>query len=329
MVVTLPALSHIMPDFNCKRKDILTGLKSLIGQIVHVPRSSFNGGNRLAGHDTMRIIGVSISHTDNIQCTVKCLDTNATCKIWPWQLMHSGSVALSRDICFTPAETNYTPSQCRNQEVARWCKRLLQPGDNALVLDGMSGGTSTALRGCNIDGLTIYSANTCQNTALVRAVAGDRPLYLPLSTPGKRWPPKGIMELLGLSLDKPHMLSDDARQACSAPALLLDMYGTWQKDYNRILQGLVRTSPRVILLTYCTRNSPYRPSIPDNYTCVYHGHRASMRWIILVPTKPASTYRNRNVDEEETTIESETKMVRPTTASRYTDRCNRKRSRLG
>jgi hypothetical protein len=288
-----------MPDFDCTRAVVRTGVKErIVGRTVRVPKASFIGGNGLTGYDTMRITGVSISHAGNLQCTVKCLETAATCKIWPWQLMHSGAVSLASDdpVCFAPADEGYTPSRLRNSVAARWCKSLLQPGDTALVLDGMAGGTSTTLHRY-MPGLAVYSANTCQDTALVRAVAGDLPLYLPLATPGKRWPAKGVMELLGLSLDKPHMLSAEAQAACSSKALLLDMYGTWKEDFNRILRGLVEKASRsVILLTYCTRNSPFRPDIPDGYSCVYTGKRATMRWIILVPTADADAVESEEDD---------------------------------
>ncbi|KAK3289104.1 hypothetical protein CYMTET_3460 [Cymbomonas tetramitiformis] len=167
----------------------------------------------------------------------------------------------------------------RSREFAKLCR--LNGARVVTVLDGAAGCTSRALRAQGL--VNVYQVNYDATALIANACMGDVAVHTITSVRNARRRSWDVYELLRASLCSPSTMCPTAMRACRASAFALDIYGTWRPEYDAVLAELVRRRDvRVLLITYCTRNSLHRPTPLVGYISTNEGSHALMRWVILI-----------------------------------------------
>ncbi|KAK3237690.1 hypothetical protein CYMTET_52263 [Cymbomonas tetramitiformis] len=167
----------------------------------------------------------------------------------------------------------------RSNEFAKLCR--LSGARVITVLDGAAGCTSRALRAQGL--VNVYQVNYDATALIANACMGDVAVHTMTSVRNARRRSWDVYEMLRVSLRSPSTMCPTAMRACRANAFALDIYGTWRPGYDAVLAELAkRRDVRVLLITYCTRNSLHRPLPLSGYLSTNEGGHALMRWVILI-----------------------------------------------
>ncbi|KAK3289833.1 hypothetical protein CYMTET_2598 [Cymbomonas tetramitiformis] len=167
----------------------------------------------------------------------------------------------------------------RSHEFAKLCR--LSGARVITVLDGATGCTSRALRAQGL--VNVYQVNYDATALIANACMGDVAVHTMTSVRNARRRSWDVYEMLRVSLRTPSAMCPTAMRACRASAFALDIYGTWRPGYDAVLAELVkRRDVRVLLITYCTRNSVHRPTPLTGYISTNEESHALMRWVILI-----------------------------------------------